>query len=476
MLAIVRDITNRKEAEEALQHSEERYALAQRAANIGSWDWDITTDTLVWSEQIEPMFGFGRGEFSATYEAFMDRVHPDDRQHVSGSVNACVEAGKNYSIEHRIIWPDGTIRWISETGDVIRDKDGKAIRMLGIVQDITERKETEGALRLHETRLQTLLDLNKMTGASQEEILDFVREEVIKITQSEFAFIGFMNEDETIMKINSWSQEAMARCAVLDKPMHFPIAEAGLWGEVVRQRKTVVVNDYAAHLQKRDCPEGHVPIKRFLGVPVFEVNRIVAVAAVANKDKDYNEPDIRAITSMMNDMWRLIQRQQAQDQVKNLARFPSENPSPVLRISKDGVILYANEASGSLLAEWGCKVGQTAPESWCRTVSDVFASSSYQRVEAEHADRVFAFVVAPVPEADYVNLYGRDITERKGIAARQELAGRILERLNQKSARPDLIHDVIKLIKESTGFEAVGIRLGRRFSIFRSKWLPKRLC
>ncbi len=138
-----RDITEIKQAQNKLKDSEERYALAQRAANMGSWDWDIVTGGLKWSDTIEPMFGFEKGKFGKTYEAFLDCIHPSDRKHVVDSVTACVEYGSNYDVEHRVIWPDGSVRWVSEIGDVIRDKNGKAIRMLGIVRDITEQKELE---------------------------------------------------------------------------------------------------------------------------------------------------------------------------------------------------------------------------------------------------------------------------------------------------------------------------------------------
>jgi len=148
------DITDRKKAEEALKRSEERYALAQRAANIGSWDWDIQTDELHWSEQIEPMFGFQPGEFASTFEAFMERVHPEDRQDVLRAVDACLKTREDYAIEHRIVWPDGSVHWVSETGNVFRDEMGKPVRMLGVVQDITQRKEAEEALRQHAVELE----------------------------------------------------------------------------------------------------------------------------------------------------------------------------------------------------------------------------------------------------------------------------------------------------------------------------------
>lgn len=159
------DITEHKRTEEALKYSEERYKLAQRAANIGSWDWNIQTGDLEWSETIEPMFGFGPGKFGATFEAFLECVHPKDRQDIIDSVNACVDKGNDYDIEHRIIWPDGSVRWVLETGDVIRDKDNKAIRMLGIVQDITRRKHAEEILKRDKETLE------KLVGERTEELL-----------------------------------------------------------------------------------------------------------------------------------------------------------------------------------------------------------------------------------------------------------------------------------------------------------------
>lgn len=147
MCLLFLDQESRLKADRALRESEERYALAQRAANIGSWDWNIQTGDLRWSEQIEPMFGFEPGKFAGTYEAFMECVHPDDRKRIADAVKAAIEEGAAYDIEHRIVCPDGTERWLCETGDVIRDENGRPVRMLGVVRDVTDRKKQEEELR-----------------------------------------------------------------------------------------------------------------------------------------------------------------------------------------------------------------------------------------------------------------------------------------------------------------------------------------
>ncbi len=159
-VAVNRDITERQKILGDLEKSEERYKLAQRAGEIGSWDWNVVTGELAWSDQIEPMFGFKKGKFGKSYEAFLDCIHPDDRQYVLDSVNACLKKDKEYDIEHRIVWPDSSIHWVRETGDVIRDKDGKAVRMVGIVQETTDRKKNEEKIkRLNENLLRHATEL-----------------------------------------------------------------------------------------------------------------------------------------------------------------------------------------------------------------------------------------------------------------------------------------------------------------------------
>ena len=109
----------------------------------------------------------------------------------------------------------------------------------------------------------------------------------------------------------------------------------------------------------------------------------------------------------------VVAQRQAEEQVEGLAKFPSENPHPVLRISGEGTVLYANEAAMPLLAAKGSTVDALAPEEWRRLITTVLASGIPQTIEVEHESRVFSFSVVPVGQAGYVNLYGTDITERK---------------------------------------------------------------
>ena len=111
----------------------------------------------------------------------------------------------------------------------------------------------------------------------------------------------------------------------------------------------------------------------------------------------------------------VTERKRAEDEIRALAKFPSESPNPVLRIADDATVLYGNEPSMPLLNIQGTRVGSRAPEAWASIVSDALGSSTTKEFEISHAERTWSFVVAPVSDAGYANLYGLEITERKQI-------------------------------------------------------------
>jgi len=184
-----------------------------------------------------------------------------------------------------------------------------------------DRRRVEAALRLNESRLQALLTLNRMTAAPVKELTDFALEEGVRLTGSAIGYLAFMSEDETVLTMHAWSKTAMEQCAIIDRPIVYPLETTGLWGEAVRQRRPVITNDYAAAgPQKKGCPEGHVPMIRHMNIPVFDDGRIVAVAGVGNKEEDYDGSDVRQLTLLMEGMWRLLRRRQVEDELEDLAR------------------------------------------------------------------------------------------------------------------------------------------------------------
>jgi PAS domain S-box-containing protein len=124
-----------------LRINEHRLKRSQEFANIGSWDWNIETGDLHWSERIWPLFGYSKAVTETSYDNFLAAIHPEDKQKVIDAVNNCVENGDDYDIEHRVVWPNGEVHWVHESGDVVRNREGTAQHMLGVVQDITALKE-----------------------------------------------------------------------------------------------------------------------------------------------------------------------------------------------------------------------------------------------------------------------------------------------------------------------------------------------
>ncbi|HLO14744.1 MAG TPA: PAS domain S-box protein, partial [Anaerolineales bacterium] len=146
------EINVRRRAEEALQQSEQRLRRAQEIAHLGSWELDLENNVLTWSDEVYRIFGFQPQEFGATYEAFLEAVHPDDRAAVDHAYSGSIQEGRDsYEIEHRIVKrSSGEARVVHEKCEHFRNETGKIIRSVGMVHDITERKLAEEALRQSE--------------------------------------------------------------------------------------------------------------------------------------------------------------------------------------------------------------------------------------------------------------------------------------------------------------------------------------
>src|SRR6201993_2905007 len=166
---IARDITERKLAEEALRASEERLRLAQQAARIGTFEWDIRTGVNAWTPELEAIYGLLPGGFGGTQKAFQDLVHPDDLAGVIQLVDATMKSGQPTKGEWRVVWADGSVHWIAGRWQVFMDASGEPSKMIGVNVDVTERKLAE------EARLEVNRTLEAQAALLQS------REELLKI-------------------------------------------------------------------------------------------------------------------------------------------------------------------------------------------------------------------------------------------------------------------------------------------------------
>ncbi|MCX6903733.1 MAG: PAS domain S-box protein, partial [Verrucomicrobia bacterium] len=158
-IEVIRDVTEQKRVENALHESHSFLEKAQEVAHLGSWSSSLSAEqSLVWSSEIYRIFGLTEGEFDGKVASFYALVHPEDRDDVYQTSRQAIAQGAAYDTEHRIVRPDGTVRWVHEKAEVVRDPSGQPIRLVGIVQDITERRRAEEARRESERKYRELVE------------------------------------------------------------------------------------------------------------------------------------------------------------------------------------------------------------------------------------------------------------------------------------------------------------------------------
>ncbi|WP_020677881.1 PAS domain S-box protein [Geopsychrobacter electrodiphilus] len=221
---------------------------AQRIAHLGNWEWDIVNDMLIWSDEIYRIFGLEPQQFDANYEAFLNAVHPQDRQLMDDSLREALARQHTYSIEHRILLPDGTLRHVHEQAEIIRGKDEQPISMLGTVHDITERKQAEQTLRDSESRYRNLIEttLDWVWEVDENAVYTYV-------SPRAFAIIGYQPE-ELIGKtpFDLMAPEEAKRVASLFAPL------------VASQQ--AIINLENTYIHK----DGHLVVLETSGVPVMD--------------------------------------------------------------------------------------------------------------------------------------------------------------------------------------------------------------
>jgi PAS domain S-box-containing protein len=322
----------------------------------------------------------------------------------------------------------------------LRDAAGNIVGAGEVASDVTDQARAEEALSLR------LLLREYAISHSMEELLQRTIDVSEQLTSSRIGFFHTLDTDQKTLTLQAWSTNTLENnCTAEGQGAHYPVEQAGVWVDCILQRRPVIHNDYASLPNRKSMPEGHAQIIRELVVPIFRDELIVAVLGVGNKPVDYNEIDVQTVSELANLAWDLISNKLVEEQNKILARFPAENPNPVMRIARDGKLLYANKASQPLLDVWGCESGQLLPQTWRDLVSEALSTEKGKTTDIQCDGIIYTVMFAPVTGAGYVNLYGRDVTEQVSATgalqkARDELEKRVQERTQTLEITIEQLH------------------------------------
>jgi PAS domain S-box-containing protein len=316
------------------EQSRERLRIAQKYSHIGTWEWRIATGELYWTEQIPVLFGYPEGALETSYENFMSAVHPEDREHVELAIRLTIEEDQPYRIEHRAVWPDGQIRWLLETGDITRNEAGEAVRMLGVVQDVTDIREADLKLEHQSSLLNMLHDsLNAFVlEGGFKATLDTMLENLIRLTGSEFGYLAEVLYDHAekpylrVHAITDISWDALSAEMLSGTGTdRFEFRELdNLLGTCIRDGKPVAVNQAWADASVSRLPPGHPEIRTFLSVPIYVGSELVGTFALANRQGGYDDGLIEFLRPFMATYGVILKSQRMLDMEavnhKNLIR------------------------------------------------------------------------------------------------------------------------------------------------------------
>ncbi|MDO8725307.1 MAG: PAS domain S-box protein [Candidatus Methanoperedens sp.] len=337
---IVRDITERKQTDDELKkhrdhldelvkertielaESEEKFKSIFDNAQEGILLVDVATKKfLIGNRMICEMLGFDEEELKnlSANDIHFEKDLPYVMQQFEKQVRKEIEVASDIPVKRK----DGSI-FYADIKSIPVIIGGKTY-LLGNFRDITGRKHAEELKKREDRRLQSLLKISMHKPETLNDLMNMALDEVVSLSESKVGYIYYYNEKKEEFTLHAWSKNVMESCTIQKPQTTYHLQKTGIWGEAVRQRKTIIVNDFQAQNPLiKGYPEGHTPLFRFMTLPVFSNERIVAVVGVGNKETDYTDIDVLQLKQMMDSIWLIAQRQQAEESMR-LAKEEAEH-------------------------------------------------------------------------------------------------------------------------------------------------------
>jgi PAS domain S-box-containing protein len=331
-----RDVSESGLVEDERLKNEAILRESQALAHVGGWEWDVDRNRMYWSEETFNIHDVPPEEREQGSPGLVRRsiecYRPEDRETIAAAFRACVEEGRPYDLEFPFTSFAGRRLWMRTTARPVWE-NGRVSKAVGNIMDITARKKSQALLeaRVRLSELSATMDAKALLGA-------FV-DEAEALTGSRIGFVHFVDENQTNLSLQTWSASTLDHfCTAAGEGLHYPLAQAGVWADALRQRKAVIHNDFANIPHRRGLPPGHAPVVRELVVPIFQGGRVVAVFGVGNKEDDYDEGDIELVSTLGGMAWDILSRAQSEE----ARRQSEEYLQAVFRVAPTGIGVVRN--------------------------------------------------------------------------------------------------------------------------------------
>lgn len=315
-VSVVHDITDKKQAELRLERERAFFDHLIEAAPEGIAITDKAGIILKSNAEFSRIFGYSQEE--ALGKQIDDLIAPPEHEAEARNLTASLMHGGTVSLESQRRKKDGSLLdvWVIGAPIIV---SGREEAVFAIYRDISEKTKSEREREKETVRLKSLVSILQHQSDSLQEFLNYALDQAIQLTGSKIGYIYHYSEEKQHFTLNTWSRDVMPACTVIDQVKEYDLRDTGFWGEVVRQRKPIVNNNFAApNPLKKGTPDGHVPLNKFMSIPVFSDGKIVGVVGLANKNEDYTETDILQTSLLMEAVWKVVDRLKAEDALKKL--------------------------------------------------------------------------------------------------------------------------------------------------------------
>jgi len=265
------------------------------------------------------------GSLAVPPEVFMNKTIGESLPQEAAEVvmEALRDAGKSglsHGKQYPLALPQGRKWFELSVARKSVDKEAQPSYVM-LARDITRLKENEAALQIQARRAAVLLDLPKLAEQMDEKsFMQRGQEMAEDLTGSEISFIHFVNEGGEEIELVTWSRRTLEHYCTAAYDSHYPLRQAGIWADALRQGKPVVFNDYPGYPHKHGLPQGHSPLQRLISVPIIENGRVVMMTGVGNKHTDYTDIDIETVQLISHEIWHTVQRNRIKNKLTRLGR------------------------------------------------------------------------------------------------------------------------------------------------------------